>query len=101
MWDDVWTAASEVPVPIDTWFTLQIAVIEGDGDSGQVFVKIGANVLFDIQDWTCHPDKPEPDGFENLNTMKLYTSGGALDQLPDGRAFVILWDDFTISQNAG
>lgn len=101
MWDDVWTAASEVPVPIDTWFTLQIAVIEGDGDSGQVFVKMGANVLFDIVDWTYHPDKPIADGFENLNPMKLYTAGDVLEMLPEGRAFVILWDDFTISQNAG
>jgi len=65
----------------------------------EVFVKIGGNVLFDIVDWTYHPDKPVPDGFENLNTMKLYTAGGVLDMLPEGRAFVILWDDFTISQN--
>jgi len=99
MWDDVWTEVSEVTVPIHTWFTLQIGLLEGDAEHGRVLVKIGATVLFDVQNWTHHPDDTTPGGFDNLNLMKLYTSAGALSQLPEGRAFVILWDNFILSSN--
>ncbi len=60
---------------------------------------MGENVLFDVQDWTHHPEDATPGGFDNLNLMKLYTSGDVLSQLPEGRAFVILWDNFILSTN--
>ena len=101
LWDDVWTEISDVPVPIHTWFNLQVGVIEGDAEHGQVFVKMGANVLFDVQNWTHHPEDATPGGFDNLNMMKLYTSGDVLSQLPEERAFVILWDNFFLSTNEG
>jgi len=96
-WDDVWTETSDESVPIHSWFTLQVVMVEGDGEHGQVLVKKDDTILFDVHDWTHHPEDATPGGFDNLNLMKLYTSGDVLSQLPEGRAFVILWDDFFLS----
>jgi hypothetical protein len=43
--------------------------------------------------------KDAPGGFDNLNLMKLHTNGDVLSQLPEGRAFVILWDNFILPTN--
>ena len=98
-WDDVWTEISNESVPIHSWFTLQVMVVEGDEEHGQVLVKKDETILFDVHDWTHHPEDATPGGFDNLNLMKLYTSGDVLSQLPEGRAFVILWDDFSLATN--
>jgi len=98
-WEDVWSQTSDVSVPIDTWFRLEITVIEGDVENGQVYVKMDTDVIFDVHNWTHHPEDTTPGGFDNLNLMKLYTSGDVLSQLPEGRAFVILWDNFILSTN--
>ena len=68
-----------------------------EGQHGQVLVKKDETILFDVHDWTHHPEDATPGGFDNLNLMKLYTGGDVLSKLPEGRAFVILWDDFVLS----
>ena len=99
MWDDVWVETSNAQVPIHTWFTLQISAIEGDAEHGRFSVKIDEAVVFNVHNWTHHPEDTTPGGFDNLNMMKLYTSGEVLSQLPEGRAFVIMWDNLILSTN--
>ena len=99
LWDDVWTETSDESVPIHNWFTLQVVMLEGDAEHGQVLVKKDETILFDVHNWTHHPEDATPGGFDNLNLMKLYTAGEVLSMLPEGSAFVILWDDFSLATN--
>ena len=94
-------SASGVPVPIEQWFTLDVSIREGSDETGLVRVSmtdLNGTEWSVINDsvWTHHPDDAGPDGFETINTMKLYTSGELLDQLPEGRALVVYWDDFML-----
>tara|TARA_B100000809_G_scaffold117833_1_gene116172 strand:+ start:101 stop:1033 length:933 start_codon:yes stop_codon:yes gene_type:complete len=99
LWDDVWAQTSDESVPIHNWFTLQVEMLEGDAEHGQILVKKDETILFDVHNWTHHPEDTTPGGFDNLNMMKLYTSGDVLSMLPEGSAFVILWDDFSLATN--
>ena len=100
-WDDVWVETSDESVPIHDWFTLQVAMVEGDAEHGKVLVMKDETILFVVHDWTHHPEDATPGGFDNLNLMKLYTGGEVLAMLPEGSAFVILWDDFSLATDEG
>ena len=100
-WDDVWEFSSNAPVPLDEWFKLEVEIIEGDNESGHVAMHLTDDngtrwTLIDETVWTHHPDDPNPDGIQTFNPMKLYTSGALLAQIPEGRALVVLWDNFTL-----
>jgi len=100
-WDDVWEFSSTTPVPLDEWFRLEVEIIEGDNESGHVAMHLTEQngtrwTLIDETVWTHHPGDPSPDGIQSFNPMKLYTSGELLAQIPEGRALVVLWDDFTL-----
>jgi hypothetical protein len=104
-WTDVWNAAGEgespVRVPLGEWFTLTITVIEGDATSGRVIVRMtdGEGVVHtvgDITNWTYSPDG-NPDGFKDVNPLKLYTSGELMCALKaEGLPLEIWWDDFAV-----
>ena len=101
-WVNVWTHYSDgAPVPVKQWFTLDVSIVEGDASTGSVAISLTDQngtewTIMQDEVWTHHPDNANPGGFETLNMMKLYTSAEVLNQLPAGRAFVILWDDFHI-----
>ncbi|HIB59601.1 MAG TPA: hypothetical protein EYO42_03540 [Candidatus Poseidoniales archaeon] len=100
-WDDVWEFSANAPVPLEEWFKLEVEIIEGDNESGHVAMHLTDQngtrwTLIDATVWTHHPDDPSPDGIQSFNPMKLYTSGALLDQIPEGRALVVLWDNFTL-----
>ncbi len=55
-------------------------------------------VIFDIRDYTQHPEDPNPDGLSKFNPIKLYTSS----ELPEhvrsqGGALQVLWDDLQLT----
>ena len=50
----------------------------------------------DVTGWTYSPDG-SPDGFADINTMKLYTSGDIMCTLNGlGHVLEIWWDDYAI-----
>ena len=52
-------------------------------------------VLFDVHDWTHHPDNPAPQGLTHYNPMKVYTSAEIAEFLhAQGAAVQVDWDDF-------
>jgi len=94
--------ARGVPVPLGEWVTLRARLRDGDETSGLVQIDMvdgsgRAWTIVDVQDRTRHPDAA-PDGFTDINPMKLYTSGQLLRGLDQvGQDLVVLWDDFTLS----
>jgi hypothetical protein len=55
---------TSVPVPFNTWFTMDVLIKRGSGKNGKMVVKITPDggktkTLFDIQNTTIYPDHPE------------------------------------------
>jgi hypothetical protein len=109
-WTTVWDVQSEgetpVEVPLGEWFTLRVTIIEGNATTGRVIVRMtdSQNVvrtIGDITNWTYSPDG-SPDGFKDVNPLKLYTSGTLMCALKDaGLPLDIWWDDFAVGGVSG
>ena len=93
---------SEFVVPFGEWLTSEIYFKEGDASSGRFYFAIQREngektVIFDIHNWTHHPDDPSPDGLECWNPLKLYTSSALIDFVRNnGGVLQIYWDDFSL-----
>lgn len=103
VWNSVWDASnSNFSVPLGEWFTMDTYFFEGDSLNGRYKITItdslnNSNDIFDITDYTFHPDDPTPDGVTSFNAMKLYTSGALIDGMDSLNACLCLyWDDFQI-----
>ena len=105
-WEEVWEHVSDVPVPIGEWFTLEVSITEGDESNGHVLVHMTTldgtrHEVSDIRNWTHHPDDPAPDGFTDINTLKVYTSGVLMCTLKEmGMELEAWWDDYAIGASA-
>ena len=69
----------DITIPFGEWFTLKYVMKEGNKDNGKfsltiVYSNSTEKEIFNINDWTHHPENPTPDGLSNLNPIKLYTS---------------------------
>ena len=102
-WDSVWPEEiiSDVEVPIGSWFTLDVTIIEGDQLNGRAIVHATIDgveyEVANITDWTHAPSDPSPDGFSVVNTMKLYTSGAVMCGLNEmDQTLEVWWDDYKI-----
>ena len=102
-WTSAWPEeiVSDVEVPIGSWFTLDVIMIEGDNENGRAIVHVTIDgdefEVADITGWTHAPSDPNPDGFRTLNTMKIYTSGSVMCGLNDlNQTLDVWWDDYKI-----
>ena len=92
---------ADFEVPIEEWFTLHVALEEGDERTGRATVSLvmptgERRVLIDVNDITHDPDTPpgELDGFKDVNPVKLYTAGQLVCGLRgEGLPLEIWWDD--------
>jgi hypothetical protein len=102
-WAPVWPEeiVSEVAVPIGQWFILEVSITEGDENTGRAIVHVttGDGVRHEVADvtgWTRSPTGVA-DGFKDINTIKLYTSGDIMCSLKElGHVLEIWWDDYAI-----
>lgn len=101
VWDNVWGVIdSSYAVPTGQWLTFETYFFEGDSSNGRYKVTItdtlnNTHTLFDITDYTHHPQDTSPDGVTNFNPMKLYTSGILIDGMNSVNSELsVFWDDF-------
>jgi hypothetical protein len=100
-WEAIYEHVSDVVVPIEQWFILEVSVTEGDATTGRVIVHVTTadGVRHEVDDftgWTVHPDGTQ-DGFRDINTMKLYTSGDVMCGIKAaGHTLDAWWDDYAI-----
>jgi hypothetical protein len=101
-WEEVNTT---IPVPIGEWYTAEISFREGNASTGRFTMSIttkngSKSTVFDITNFTHHPNDPDPDGLSHFNPLKLYTSAGLLDSVKaSGKTLQIYWDDFELKVN--
>ena len=107
LWDDVWDEIdTSYIVPTGEWLTFKTYFYEGDSLNGRYKVVVtdslnNSHTLFDITDFTHHPDDSTPNGVTNFNPMKLYTSGVLIAGMQQNNAELsVYWDDFEIWTNS-
>ena len=92
-------------VPTGKWMTLKVNFVEGDELHGRfqliaVFDKKEIEI-FNIHNWTHHPEKTNPDGLTHHNPFKLYTSGKIINYLNSkGKSTHVYWDDYEVWDNS-
>lgn len=104
IWGTVWgEVGRNFRVPVGEWVTLEVGYKAGDKDSGRFYVAArkdseeSMTEIFDVRDWTYHPDSPEPVLLTQWNPVKIYTSVRLIDFIrKNGAAAQIYWDDLEI-----
>jgi len=96
----LWQATNtEVEIPTGEWVNLEYYFREGNSREGRFGINMihesGARVvLFDVHNWTHHPDDPAPDGITHINPLKLYTSKQLIDHVRgQGGELQVDWDE--------
>lgn len=102
-WISIWEETdTQFSIPLGQWMTLELYIREGDRNNGQFMMSVTPEngvkqVLFDITNYTHHPDDPAPDGFSHFNPMKLYTAPEILNFMKSNdKALQVYWDDYKL-----
>jgi len=102
-WPIIWEQhATTYSVPVDEWMTIEYYLKEGDATNGRFFMAVTPDggqreIIFDITNFTYHPNDPSPNGLTRFNPMKLYTSDALVDYVrTNGGVLQVYWDDFEL-----
>lgn len=102
----VWEQANtSYQVPIGKWMTIEYYIKDGNKGNGRFYFAVTPDggtktVVYNLQNDTCHPDDPNPDGLADFNPIKLYTSNNMVNQMNARNGiFQIYWDDFKLWKN--
>lgn len=100
---DVWEYVNrDFNIPYGKWMTLEYEFIEGDKNQGRFYLAVTPDgdkrtVVFDVHNYTYHPEDPNPDGLSHLNPLKLYTSVKVINYLnSQGSSLRLYWDDLSL-----
>ena len=103
-WETIWgDIGGKFEVPVGEWLDMEVGYRQGDKSSGRFYVAVkraserSMHTVFDITNWTYHPQSPAPVPLVNWNPLKLYTSGSIIDHIRSkGGVARIYWDDLEI-----
>lgn len=100
----VWHQTNEeFNVPIGRWVELDYNFVEGDAETGRFVMfatpENGKKVtIFSVGNYTHHPDDPSPDGLQDINPIKLYTSGKIIEHFTqNNKVLSVFWDNLNIT----
>lgn len=104
---EVWSDTNrDFAVPLERWMTLELYLRQGGAEDGRFYMTVTPDggertVLFDIADFTHHPEDPAPAGYDYINPMKLYTLSDVLEIVTEsGGAMDVHWDDLEFGHTA-
>ena len=92
-------------VPVNEWMKINVHFKEGDIENGRLMIAVTIDndstiLVHDINNYTHHPEDPNPDGLSHFNPFKLYTSNNVIDHVrTSGKLLNVYWDDFEMSIN--
>jgi len=105
-WKTIWEETNtSVPVLFGKWLDIEVYIKEGDQNSGRFYMSVTPKdgtkqVVFDITNYTQHPDEKCPDGFSDIHPLKFYTSDDLINYMKDGgKNLEIYWDDWKVYRN--
>jgi hypothetical protein len=90
-------------IPFNKWFTLEYEFVEGDDRHGKFILNSLIDNkkynIFNVTNFTHHPDDPSPDGLTAFNPIKLYTNQKLIDHLVKRlEPLTIYWDNLHLSE---
>ena len=106
-WKDIWVeAGSNFEVPIGEWLDIEVGYKAGNKETGRYYLAAKRasdqefTTIFDVTNWTYHPESPEPVPITNINPMKLYSSERIVDFIRNkGGVAQLYWDDYEAYEN--
>ncbi|WP_159520515.1 hypothetical protein [Sunxiuqinia indica] len=98
IWDET---QNNFAVPTGKWMALKVNFVEGDKIHGRfqlvAVVDEKETEIFNIHNWTHHPECASPDGLTHHNPFKLYTSGEIINYINSkGKSTRLYWDDYKV-----
>lgn len=103
-WETIWgDVGGRFEVPVGEWLDMEVGYRQGDKSSGRFYVAAkrsserSMHTVFDVTNWTYHPQSPKPVPLVNWNPLKLYTGSNIIDHIRSrGGVARIFWDDLEI-----
>ena len=103
-WKDVWhEVGTNFEVPVGEWLDMEIGYRQGDNKTGRYYLAVKREkdtkytTIFDVTNWTYHPDSPKPVPLTDWQPLKIYTSSRIVDFIrKKGGAVQMYWDDLEI-----
>ncbi len=103
-WKDIWgEIGSRFEVPVGEWLDIELGYKQGNEKSGRFYMAVKREkdkkftTVFDITNWTYHPDSPKPVPLTHWQPIKIYTSSSVIDFVRrKGGAVQLYWDDVEI-----
>lgn len=97
IWEEV---AEDYEIPFGKWITLRYDFIQGNDKTGRFKLTVTEDSvehsIFNIHDWTYHPENPEPSGLTSVNLIKMYVSYQLINHLVyNGQPVEMYWDNLT------
>lgn len=106
-WKDVWAkVAPNYEIPVGEWLDIEIGYRAGNKTTGRFYMAVKSDkdkeftTVFDVTDWTYHPDSPKPVPVTDWQPLKLYASSKVTDFIRNkGGVAQMYWDDLEIYEN--
>lgn len=99
-WESVWTeVARNFEIPLGEWLDIEMGYRQGDRRSGRFYLAVRRQsdsrftTLFDVRNWTYHPDSPQPVALSDWQPLKLYTHSRVIDFVRRGGGVTQLYFD--------
>lgn len=95
----IWEDKNYWSVPTGKWLDCEIYYKEGDQNTGRFYFAVtpegeAKKVLFNVTNWTHHPELPAAGGLTDFHPFKMYTGKDLTNFVKSkGGALQIYWDD--------
>ncbi len=104
IWENIWGERNTAfQVPTGKWLDVEIGYKQGNAATGRFYFsvqpkgEVSKTVIFDITNWTYHPEAPQPIPVTSWQTFKLYAPDDFVDHIRNnGGIAQIYWDDLEI-----
>ena len=109
--EDLWTIPNtNFNLPFNEWLEMEVYYKEGNLNEGRFYLAVTPvasgikTILFDVSNFTHHPDNLNPNGLKALNPMKLYCSENVVNWVknhqPNNGTLKVFWDDFDFRKDS-
>ena len=107
IWKPIWGhMGANYDVPVGEWLDVEVGYKAGNKNTGRFYMGVKGEqdseftTVFDINDWTYHPDSPEPVPLTNWQPLKLYSGQNIIDFIrKNGGVAQLYFDDLELYDN--
>ena len=104
IWKPIWGHVGDnYDVPVGEWLDVEIGYKAGNKNTGRFYMGVKGEqeskftTVFDFNDWTYHPDSPEPVPLTDWQPLKLYSGQNIIDFIrKNGGVAQLYFDDLEL-----